>query len=68
MGYVRLLGLPHILIWTPLLAYLWGQVGRPDMPRAPRLILMVVMAVILVSLAFDYADTARYILGERAAY
>jgi hypothetical protein len=28
---------------------------------------MVVLATILVSLAFDYADVARYLLGERAA-
>lgn len=68
MGYVRLLGLPHILIWTPLLVYQWGQVRRPDMPRAPRMILYAVMAVMLVSLVFDYADTARYILGDRAVY
>ena len=68
MGYVRLLGLPHILIWTPLVVYQWGQVRRPDMPRIPRLILYVVMAVILVSLVFDYVDLARYLLGERAVY
>jgi hypothetical protein len=68
LGYVRLLGLPHILIWTPLVVFLWGQSKRPDMPRAPRLILYTVMAVIAVSLAFDYVDAARYILGDRAAY
>jgi hypothetical protein len=68
LGYVRLLGLPHILIWTPLVVFLWGQSNRPNMPRAPRLILYTVMAVILVSLAFDYVDLARYILGDRAAY
>ena len=68
MGYVRLLGLPHILIWTPLLVYQWGQVRRPDMPRAPRMILYAVMAVMLVSLVFDYVDLARYLLGERAVY
>ncbi len=33
MGYVRLLGLPHILFWTPTVVYLWRQSQRPDIRR-----------------------------------
>ncbi len=65
MGYVKLLGLPHVLLWTPLVIYLWRQQGRADMPTWPRRIIWVVMVTILVSLAFDYVDAARYLLGER---
>ena len=65
MGYVKLLGLPHILFWTPLVIYLATQIRRPDMPLWPRRIMIVVVAVLLISLAFDYTDVARYILGER---
>ena len=65
MGYVKLLGLPHIIIWTPLVIWLIGQIRRADMPLWPRRIMIVVVAVICVSLAFDYTDVARYLLGER---
>jgi hypothetical protein len=67
LGYVKLLGLPHIVLWTPLAMYLYGQIRRQDMPMWARRILIVVLAVFLVSLAFDYVDVARYVLGERAA-
>ena len=65
MGYVKLLGLPHIIVWTPLAIYLFGQIRRADMPKWPRWIIGVVLASILISLAFDYTDALRYLLGER---
>ncbi len=68
MGYVKLLGLPHIIVWTPLVIYLYRQQARGDMPVWPRRIIWVVMTTILISLAFDYTDVARYVLGEREAF
>ncbi|MCB1342813.1 MAG: hypothetical protein KDK24_17435 [Pseudooceanicola sp.] len=65
MGYVKLLGLPHILFWTPLAIYLVALARRPDMPDWPRRILWAVAATILISLAFDYTDAVRWLLGER---
>lgn len=65
MGYVKLLGLPHIILWTPLAYYLFIQMRRADMPAWPKRIIAVVLATILISLAFDYADVLRYALGER---
>jgi uncharacterized membrane protein YeaQ/YmgE (transglycosylase-associated protein family) len=67
MGYVKLLGLPHIVVWTPLAIYLVRQIRRADMPKWPRWIIGVVLASILISLAFDYTDALRYLLGERMA-
>jgi hypothetical protein len=68
LGYVKLLGLPHIILWTPLAIYLVMQIRRADMPKWPRWIMMVVLATLVVSLAFDYVDVARYILGERTPF
>ncbi|KIC21464.1 hypothetical protein [Leisingera sp. ANG-Vp] len=68
LGYVRLLGLPHVLLWTPLVIWLWRQRQRTDMPALPRHIILAVSAVLSVSLAFDYADVARYLLGERQPF
>lgn len=65
VGYVKLLGLPHILFWTPLVVYLVLQIRKPDMPKPPRLIMIAVVGVILISLGFDYVDLARYLLGEK---
>jgi hypothetical protein len=65
LGYVKLLGLPHVILWTPLAYYLFKQVRRQDMPVWPRRIMWVVLAVFIVSLVFDYVDVARYVLGER---
>lgn len=65
MGYVKLLGLAHILFWTPLAFYLVSQLRRQDMPVWPRRIIVVILVSILISLAFDYTDALRYILGER---
>jgi hypothetical protein len=68
MGYVKLLGLPHIVLWTPLAYYLFVQIKRDDMPAWPKRIIVVVLATILISLAFDYADVLRYALGERMPF
>ena len=65
MGYVKLLGLPHILVWTPLSVHLWLKFKSPDVSKVPRIIIGLIMATILISLAFDYTDIARYLLGER---
>ena len=67
MGYVKLLGLAHIFFWTPLAVYLYMQLKRSDLPQWPRWIIMVVLATLVISLAFDYTDALRYILGERTA-
>jgi hypothetical protein len=32
MGYVKLLGLPHIVVWTPLAIYLVVLLRRDDLP------------------------------------
>lgn len=68
LGYVRLLGLPHVILWTPLVVWLWRQQARADMPAWPQRIIQLVCAVIAVSLAFDYVDLARYLLGERLVF
>ncbi|MCA0927824.1 hypothetical protein [Ruegeria profundi] len=68
LGYVRLMGLGHIIPWTPLAFYLWYQQARADMPEPPRRIIRFILLTITISLVFDYADVVRYLLGERAAF
>ena len=66
VGYVRLLGIVHIVFWTPLAIYLWM---RRDQWRVKVTLsgkwIAVLFATIMVSLAFDYTDVVRYALGDR---
>ncbi len=65
MGYVKLLGLPHIVIWGPLVVYLAVLVRRPSTRIWPRWIACVVAATLSISLVFDIVDVLRWVLGER---
>jgi len=65
-GYTRILGLAHVIFWTPLLAYLWkSRNAHPERVWTGRWVKMA-MVVIFISLLFDYSDVARYLLGDRA--
>jgi hypothetical protein len=66
MGYVKLLGLPHLILWVPIVVFLMAQQARGDMTNWPRRIIWFIIAIICISLVFDFIDVARWILGERA--
>ncbi len=68
MGYVKLLGLPHIIFWTPLSICLYKQIKNHEVSAWLKRIMMVILATILISLAFDYVDVLRYLLGERTPF
>lgn len=67
VGYVRLLGIVHVVWWTPLLIYLWL---RRDKWRVRETIagrwIALLFATIVVSLLFDYTDVIRYLAGDRS--
>lgn len=65
MGYVKLLGIGHIL-WLPVVVFLMAQQARGDMPNWPRRIIWFIITVISISLVFDFIDVIRWVLGERA--
>lgn len=65
MGYVKLLGLPHVVFWTPVALYLWSRLRGDNLRRWPRRVVQVILLVIVISLAFDYLDVIRWVLGER---
>ncbi len=62
-GYVRLLGLPHIVLWTPMLIYFWQQMPKLQ-PSRLLTYLRVLTTTNFVSLLFDYVDVARYFLNK----
>lgn len=66
-GYTRILGLSHVIFWTPLLAYLWKtRNAHPERIWTGRFVKAAIL-IIFISLLFDYVDVIRYVfLGDRA--
>ncbi len=63
---MRLLGLSHVLVWTPVLIYLgrqWTSFDRRTLFGAWVTVLIVTNGI---SLAFDYVDVVRYFAGDGA--
>ncbi len=71
-GLTRLLGVAHLVPWTPLVAYLTCRfvsttAGPMLVPESGALFWysLVLLASVLVCLAFDVYDVARWLRGER---
>ena len=63
-GFVRLLGLSHVLVWTPVLIYLglkWRSFRLRTLFGAWVAVLIVTNGI---SLGFDYVDVVRYFAGD----
>ena len=67
MGYVRLLGIVHVFLWTPLVVYLWRRALNSEITLPFRIVIWLFVATLLVSLACDYIDVARYLMGDHAS-
>jgi len=65
LGYVRLLGLSHVIWWTPLAIYLFRK--RKDFDRTTWFGRWAIAVLLTnsVSLIIDYVDVIRYIAGDR---
>ncbi|MES0828296.1 hypothetical protein [Ruegeria sp. SCP11] len=67
LGFVRLLGIGHIL-WVPMIAYF--LMNLPDTMSHPTLYTWVVAVIVFntVSLVIDSIDVLRFLRGERAPH
>ena len=65
LGYVKLLGLPHVILYTPVVIYFVARLRSGALPKYATWIMSISLIIIVISLAFDYTDVARYFLGER---
>ncbi|MFN8544495.1 MAG: hypothetical protein U0807_09830 [Candidatus Binatia bacterium] len=64
-GFNRLLGLAHVVFWTPLVIYLVRQRPRLEPGSAFSTWVTVLLATNSLSLVIDYVDVIRYVLGGR---
>lgn len=64
-GYVRLLGLSHIVWWTPFVIYLFLRRKELDPATWFGRWALAVLVTNTLSLVVDYIDVIRYIAGDR---
>ena len=60
----RLMGLGHIIAWTPLVIYLWRRRGEIYLTYSSGVYLHLLFLTNLISLMFDYVDFVRFFLGH----
>jgi hypothetical protein len=64
-GYNRLLGLAHVIAWTPLLVYLHRRRERLSGDQLFDGWIRTLFVTDLLALIIDYVDVVRYFLGDR---
>ena len=64
LGFVRLLGIGHIL-WIPMLIWIGTDLSKLEPDALLRSWLSLLQAVNTVSLVIDGVDVVRYLRGER---
>ena len=58
--------IPHVIFWTPLVGFIigWFISGGPA-AEPYRTFLIILLITNLISLAFDYVDTFKWLRGDR---
>ncbi|MFU8814365.1 MAG: hypothetical protein ACNA7W_03405 [Pseudomonadales bacterium] len=64
VGYVRLLGLGHLLAWTPVYLWILLQRRRFDAHTAYGKYIAAYLVIAGISLVIDAADVLRYLAGD----
>ena len=67
VGYVRLLGLAHIVFWLPVFVWLAVKFRRGEFSGPFKYYLILYFVIDGASLAIDTADVVRYLAGDRQA-
>lgn len=65
-GFSRAMAFPHLLCWGPMLVVIAVLLSRGVAPPALVAYLWLLLAVDLVSLAFDLRDARAWLRGDRA--
>ncbi len=64
-GFVRLLGMGHVLFWTPLVFWMGKGLDSGSLENPFRLWILSLVTVNSISLIIDYVDVIRYWGGDR---
>mgnify|MGYP003571119267 FL=1 len=63
-GFSKLMALPHVAIWTPMLGLVAWLLAQ-DIAPAYRGYLLILLVIDTVSLVFDVLDTRKWLSGDR---
>ena len=66
MGMVRLLGVVHVVLWTPMVYNLWKRLSSDPPAKIYSAAILLLIVICSAALVFDYYDVVRWIFGERA--
>ncbi len=64
-GFVRLLGLGHLIAWPPLMIWYFKVLAQGNVEGAFKYWLMAVLVVNGISMVIDLVDVVRYSLGDK---
>lgn len=65
-GFSKLMSLPHVILWSPLIPVLLWLLWQGEGSGAYRAYLWVLLITDLVSLGFDFPDWRKWRQGDRA--
>lgn len=67
-GFSKLMSLPHLILWTPLVALIAWALWFSDAALSSIFagFLVVLLVIDVVSLVFDYPDFFKWLRGDRA--
>ena len=63
-SYSRILGLPHVVFWTPLVWIIWQQIKLVGLSSAYGMWLVIIFITNSISLLFDYVDVTRFCINK----
>ena len=64
-GMSKLMALPHILLWTPLIAVCIAVLSQGGVSTNYNIFLWVLVATNIISLVFDYLEFFKWVQGDR---
>ena len=65
MGMVCLLGIVHVVLWTPMVWILWRRLKSDPPAKIYSAAIVLLMVISIGALVFDYYDVLRWVFGER---
>lgn len=60
LGFERILGIGHVILWTPLVIYLYKRIPKFNRRTIYGAYLRILVVSMTLSLIIDYIDVVRY--------
>ena len=64
-GVSRMMSIPHVVVWTPLVILLAWVLATQELSSSATMVFAALLIIDVISLAFDFIDTAKWWKGAR---